>query len=278
MSFYSQPDKYRCGPFSLKHALVMLGIFQHEDQISLAAESTWWNGTDETGLVKAARRYKCKLIHFQSSNPDDARRLLNNYLKKRLPCILSVNNWEHWVTVVSYTKGKYVLIDSEMDKVISIKSSNQLLRYWKYKDYYDNVVSYDGYVLQPKFKVYTRAKFTPSIANYLMYKKNEELSKKWDKYFDDLISICKPRTKLTINMITFSEFLRRNEKNLVKKIADWHGMPAYNELKKILQNMRFVADVYDLIIPIDDEKKCLIDISSLLMLYSCGKYGMDPIY
>jgi hypothetical protein len=42
--------------------------------------------------------------------------------------------------------------------------------------------------------------------------------------------------------------------------------------------MRFVADIYDLIIPDDEEKRALIDVTSLLMMYACGKYGMNPIY
>jgi len=48
--------------------------------------------------------------------------------------------------------------------------------------------------------------------------------------------------------------------------------------ENILDNMRFVADIYDLIIPDDEEKRALIDVTSLLMMYACGKYGMNPIY
>ena len=111
-----------------------------------------------------------------------------------------------------------------------------------------------------------------------MYEKNKTLALGWDEYFTDVTSIGKPRTKLSVNYITFSEFLRRNEMNLTKKVANWHGMPQYSELKRILQNMKFVADVYDIIIPSEDEKKALIDLSSLLMMYACGKYGMDKVY
>ena len=218
------------------------------------------------------------MVHFQSSNPKDALKLLNERLKKGIPCVLSVNSWEHWMTVINYTKGKYVFIDSENEKVIGIKTPAQLTRYWKYADKYENIISYDGYAIVPKFRMYTKAKFTPEKAKQIMYKKNEKLAKKWDQYFNDLISVCRPRTKLTMKMITFGEFLRRNEESLVTKVADWHGMPSYSEIKKVLQNMKIVADIYDLIIPLEEEKKALVDITSLLMMYACGKYGMDTLY
>lgn len=278
MSFYPQPNKYQCGPFALKYALVMLGVFKDEDQIGIIAGSSWWAGTDEFGLARAARRFNCKMKHFQSSNPDDARRMLVQHLKKGYPCILSVKNWEHWNTVVSYQKGKYVLIDSEFDKVVDVLSSSQLLRMWKYNEKGTDIKSYDGYALIPKFKVLTRAKFTPEKAITLMYEKNEELARKWDHYTNDLITICKPRTKLSSNIITFSEFLRRNEKNLIQRVANWHGEPTYSELKKILSNMKLIAEIYDLIIPDDEEKRAVIDLASILMMYACGKYGMAPIY
>lgn len=278
MSFYPQPNKYQCGPFALKYALVMLGIFKDEDEIGITAGSTWWAGTDEIGLSRAARRYKCKMKHFQSSNPLDAKRALNQILKKRIPCILSVNNWEHWLTVIHYSKGQYVIVDSELDDVVAVLNSKQLLKKWRYKDSNEGIISYDGYAIIPKFKVITRAKFTIEKAVELMYDKNKDLASKWDEYFNDLVQVAKTRTSLTINYMTFSEFLRRNGKKLIKQVANWHGSPTQSELKKILQNMQFIADIYDFIIPTEDEKKALIDLSSILMMYSCGKYGMSKIY
>lgn len=276
MSFYPQPNSYQCGPFALKYALIMLGIFKDEDEIGITAGSTWWGGTDEMGLARAARRYNCKMKYIQSSNPDDARRALNKLLKRKIPCLLCVRNWEHWITVVSYSRGKYVVIDSEYDNVINVLTSAQLIRRWRYKD--SDITSYDGYGLIPKFKRLTRAKFTPEKAVELMLAKNKDLALAWDEYTSDVISIARPRTKLSINYITFSEFIRRNEKHLIENVADWHGDPSYAELNKILQNMKFIADIYDLIIPDDEEKRALVDVTSILMMYACGKYGMNKIY
>jgi len=278
MSFYPQPNKYQCGPFALKYALVMLGVFASEKSIAKKAGSTWWSGTDEIGLARAAKYYDCKLKYFRRETGSDAVRALLQQLKKGYPCILSVDNWEHWLTVINWQQGKFILIDSSKDRVINIYSARQLARRWKYLDPDDDFISYDGYALIPNFKTKTRAKFTLAKAKYVMAKKNNELAKHWDTYFNDLISVCKPRTATSIHTISFGEFLRRYEKMIIQEVVYWHGNPTYGELKKVIDKMEFIANVYNLVIYIDEHKKALVDITSLLMMYACGKYGMDEIY
>lgn len=276
MSFYPQPNSYTCGPFALKYALVMLGIFKNERDIGKAAGVTWWAGTDEIGLARAAKKYNCNMKYFRESRGKFALEELNKRLKKGYPCILSVNNWGHWITILSFHKNRYIVVDSSQDKVIDILTPSHLLKKWKFVE--EDVVSYDGYAIIPDFKVDTLADFSIERARAVMYKKNEQLAHKWDTYFNDLINVCRPRTPLASHITTFNEFLRRNEKVLIKEIAFWHGTPTKQELKKVLRNMQFVAEVYDLVIYDEDEKKAVIDLASILMMYSCGKYGMDPIY
>ncbi|MCX6151983.1 MAG: cysteine peptidase family C39 domain-containing protein [Ignavibacteriales bacterium] len=276
MSFYPQPNSYTCGPFALKYALVMLGIFKNERDIGKAAGVTWWAGTDEIGLARAAKKYNCRMKYFRESRSKDALEELNKRLKKNYPCILSVSNWGHWLTVLGYQKNKYIIVDSSQDRVVNILTPSQLLKKWKYVE--DDVVSFDGYAIVPMFKIDTFAVFSLEKAHTVMYKRNEKLAHKWDTYFNDLINICRPRTPLSSHIITFNEFLRRNEKALVKEVAFWHGTPTKYELKKVLHNLQFVSEVYGLVIYEDDEKKALIDLTSILMMYACGKYGMDPIY
>ena len=278
MSFYPQPNKYQCGPFAFKYALVMLGVFASEKSIAKRAGSTWWAGTDEIGLARAAKYYNCRLKYFRRETGSDAVKALLQQLKKGYPCILSVDNWEHWLTVINWQQGKFILIDSVKDRVINIYSTRQLVRRWKYLDPDNDFISYDGYALIPNFKIKTRAKFTLSKARYVMQAKNKELAKHWDTYFNDLISICKPRTATSIHTISFGEFLRRYEKMIIQEVAYWHGNPSHSELKKIIEKMEFIANVYNLVIYIDEHKKALVDITSLLMMYACGKYGMDEIY
>jgi hypothetical protein len=278
MSFYPQPYKYQCGPFALKYALVMLGRFENEREIAKRAGSTWWYGTDEIGLAKAAKTYDCKMKYFRRETPEEAIKALSDHLKAGYPCILSVDNWEHWFTVINEQQGKFIVVDSGLDKVIVIYSARQLIKRWKYVDDETEFTSYDGYALSSKFRPRTKAKFSLEKARYVMRDSNRMLAEKWDTYFNDLITMCRPRTSHITRSISFAEFLRRHEKLLVEEIANWHGQPSYEELKKILKNMRFVSEVYNLVIHTEDQKKTLVDLSALLMMYACGKYGMDPIY
>lgn len=278
MSFYPQPNKYQCGPFALKYALVALGIFKNEKSIARIAGSTWWAGTTEIGLARAARNFDCELRHFHNSNPLKALLMLNRYLDKGIPCILSVDNWEHWFSVINYKRKHYVIIDSGLEKVIQITPASKLLKRWKYRSEEENYTSYDGYALTPKFRPQTKAEFTIEKAREAMYDKNSDLAKKWDSYFNDMISICRPVNPNAQNFITFPEFLRRYEKMLVRQTANWHGDPTLSELKKILHNMEFVAEVYNLVVYEEDIKRALIDVAILLTMYSCGKYGMIEIY
>ncbi|NCS82640.1 MAG: hypothetical protein COZ80_07010 [Ignavibacteria bacterium CG_4_8_14_3_um_filter_37_9] len=278
MSFYPQPYKYQCGPFALKYALVMLGKFQNENEIGKKAGSNWWYGTDEIGLAKAAKAYNCKMKYFRREIPKEALKVLNEHLKDGFPCVLSVDNWEHWFTVITFQQNKYIVVDSALDKVIVIYSPSQLLKRWKYFDEETGEKSYDGYAVIPTVKVSTKAHFSLEKARYVMRVRNKNLADKWDAYFNDLIAICRPQFPNSKKTISFNEFLRRYENILVKEVANWHGTPTYQELRKVLKNLSFVAEVYDLVIYIEDQKKALVDLSALLMMYACGKYGMDPIY
>ncbi len=256
----------------------MLGRFEHEREIAKRAGSTWWYGTDEIGLAKAAKTYDCRMKYFRRETPDEAIRALSDHLKAGYPCILSVDNWEHWFTVINEQQGKFIVVDSGLDKVIVIYSARQLTKRWKYIDDETGYTSYDGYALSSRFKPRTKARFSLEKARYVMRDSNRILAEKWDTYFNDLITMCRPRTSHITRSISFAEFLRRHEKMLVEEVANWHGQPSYEELKKILKNMRFVSEVYNLVIHTEDQKKTLVDLSALLMMYACGKYGMDPIY
>ena len=67
-----------------------------------------------------------------------------------------------------FSRRKFIIIDSILDKVITIYSPTQLLKRWKYFDEDDSEISYDGYAIVPQFKVTTKAKFTIEQARFVM--------------------------------------------------------------------------------------------------------------
>ncbi len=278
MSFYPQPNDYTCGPFSLKHAMNMFGVFIGDKLIIEKSGAKWWKGTDEVGLEAAAKAFNFKFEAFTTESEYKALVSLNKYLKKGYPCILCVNNWKHWITVVNHTKNEYVVINSGENKVFYTLSSQKLLEYWACFVEETESFSYDGYALIPNFKAKTYAKFTPKKAQILMYSQNKDLALHWEEYFNDLTIFTTPLNDKISEFIDFSNFVKKYENVLIKKTAFWHGSVPADELKKILNNLEFVAEIYNLVILPKNEIKVLLDVSSLLMMYACGHFGMAKFY
>ena len=264
MSFYQQPLSYQCGPFALKYALVMLGRMEDEKEIESKAGSTWWAGTNEIGLARAAKYFDCDLREKLTNSYDIAFKFLDQNLDNGIPCLLCVDAWAHWITIVNKEKDKYVCIDSAMNKVITIHSRRKLASRWKHPG---NEIKYSGYALHPNFRSRTRASISIETAKKLMSEKYSDLAIKWDKYFNLLLEIGRTKNPIAEYTISFNEFLRRNQKMIVEQVADWHGDAEYKELDIIFENFRFIASVYDIIIHMSDEKKAIIDFTSLLMLH-----------
>jgi len=126
MGFYPQPNLWQCGPFALKHALVMLGILADENKITEIAGTRWWYGSDEFQLAKAAHRFNCDLRFIRRFEPEKARQELISYLRRGIPVLLCVQEWSHWVTAVKEEKGRFIILDSEKKSVLSILSWRDL--------------------------------------------------------------------------------------------------------------------------------------------------------
>ena len=146
MSFYKQPLTYQCGPLALKYALVMLGKMEDEREIEEIAGSTWWQGTDEIGLEKAANYFDCDFEEIaEGADVETAFFNLRSNLRERFPVVLCVDKWSHWIAVVGFEKDRYVCVDSGMKKVIIILKEKELLKRWKYRD--KNLDTFSGYAL-----------------------------------------------------------------------------------------------------------------------------------
>ncbi|MGA9365033.1 MAG: hypothetical protein WBW16_11775 [Bacteroidota bacterium] len=277
MSLYPQPNKWTCGPFALKHALVMLGVFVDEKEVSHIAGTHWWTGTDEIKLARAAKAYECELMFVRRKSADRAKRELLLCLKKGYPTLLCVDRWSHWITVVNAERGRFVVLDSQRDPVVWVNSWSELKNRWHYpatdKEDPGSVEHFfDLHILIPKFRVRTKAKFSIARAWHLRRPENRFFAHQWDAYFEDLLHICRPRTPLSEMFISMGEFLRRHGEMVVSEILHRNGEARHgrvdvwkSRLRKTLKNLQFVADTYGLIIHIEDEKRAIAGVTAQLM-------------
>lgn len=283
MGINPQPNLWQCGPFALKHALVTLGIFADEHDITKVARTRSDYGTDETQLARAARTYHCDMLMIRRHDPEGARRELMRYLRRGIPSLICVYEWSHWVTVVKAESGKFILLDSRDKAVLTILSWSELKNRWVYyepdeydEDHWETI--YDFHPVVPRSRVQSKAKFSVARARFLRRPENHTLARFWDHYIADLLTICKPRTSLSRKVFSLGEFFRRHEEMILDQVYYWHGSIERNEANKILKNMHFVADTYGLVIHDGDEKRAIAGITSILALWAAGRYGAAPVY
>lgn len=283
MSIKPQPNLWQCGPFALKHAMITLGIFADEKDITKLARSSEENGTDEKQLGRAADGYHCDLLMIRKHNPETAKRQLLKYLRKGIPSLVCVYEWSHWVTVVKSEAGKFIVLDSRDKAVLQILTWSQLKNIWVYyerdevdKEHWETI--YDFHPVVPRFRIQTKAKFSVARAKFLRRPENRPLAQFWDQYVEDLLTLCRPRTVLSVNVFSLGEFLRRHEDMILDQITFWHGGVPRRTANKILDNMHFVADTYGLVIHEEDEKRAIAGITSILSLWAAGEYGVRAVY
>jgi hypothetical protein len=283
MGFRTQPKKWQCGPYALMHALIILGVLVDEKEVLYLTE-TDSTGTDEMQLGRAARKLGCRLGAIRRYDPDKARKVLIRHLKRGIPCLICVHGWEHWVTAVKEERGKFILLDSEDDPVLSIVTWKELARSWVYRrrkseiDDSKPATVYDLHPLLPEFRVRVRARFSMARARLLRRPENQDLAYRWDEYLSDLLVLCRPATKLDADVISFREFARRYGEMVLDQVAYWHGAISRPQAAKVLRNMRFVATTHGLVIPYSEVRRAIAGLTAILTLWASGKYGVSLIY
>jgi hypothetical protein len=220
---------------------------------------------------------------FRRHDPEQARRELIHYLRRGVPSLLCVREWEHWITVVKEENGRFIALDSADKAVLRILTWPQLKKTWVYHEPDDldkNFVRtiYDYHPIVPKRRVNTKARFSVAVARFLRRLDNRFLSQHWDQYVEDLLIFCKPRTALSRKVISLGEFFRRHEEMIVEQVSYWHGEVNPRHARKLLKQFHFVADTYGLVIHEEDEKRTIAGMTTLLTLWAAGKYGVKPLY
>src|SRR5437588_5321870 len=146
---------------------------------------------------RAADHFECRLLEVRRKDEDSAYRALTNALAEGRPCLICINQWGHWVTIVGHDAktDRFVVIDSEKDPVVRIPVWSELKRRWVYNEYdRDGKLQqfYDLYVLKPRFRVQSKANFSLKRAQFLRRAGNAHFIKHFDEYVSDLLTIAKP--------------------------------------------------------------------------------------
>lgn len=281
MGFYPQSNKWQCGPFALKHALAIVGQFVDERAITKAAKSTR-SGTDEKMLRRAATRFECDLEEIRKFDEKVALKSLTSALAKHRPCLICINRWGHWVTIVGFEpkSKRFVVIDSEKDPVVRIVAWSDLKRRWAYADEdHDGstVAYYDLYVLKPRFRVQTKADFSVKRAQYLRRVSNASFVKHFDEYVNDMLYVARPSSLSRSATVSMAEFLRRHRKMLLETVRYWDEQATEAQLKRVLQNMQFVAETYGLVIRPEEERRAIASFAALLMTWATTHQPLQQV-
>lgn len=280
--FYPQPNEYACGPFALKHALLALGRMVDVDEIAASAKTHWWSGTNEIQLARAAREFECDLVLERRSDAEEARKVLTKHLREQTPVLLCVDEWSHWITVLRAEDRRFVVVDSNADPLLSVRTWPQLRNWWRYHDTeYGSEkppTLYDMMAVSPRFKSAVKADFSVERVKVLRQPKNQRLAGHWNEYLEDLLEICRPPTHRIAQPLSMAEFLRRHQELILTRVVYWHGDVSREEVARVLRDLRFVSETYGLVIPASMSRRAVADLAILVSLWACADRGVDGMF
>lgn len=194
MGIYAQPNSWQCGPFALKHALLALGRFVHEDELTRLAGTTE-DGTDERELAHAAKRFGYELLTVRKRRARSAARALRAWLGRGMPVLACVDQWDHWVTVVAAEGDEAVMFDSYYDTPLRVEPVARLLGRLAYRAPRGRTLTavwplalYDLHPVVPRRPVAAQLRLTPLRARHLLELEHGSLVLALDQYAERLLA------------------------------------------------------------------------------------------
>src|SRR5439155_10700729 len=250
--------------------------------IAATARSHWWSGTNENQLARAAREFECDLVLERRSDDEAARKLLTKHLRDQTPVLLRVDEWTHWITVLRAEDRRFVVVDSNDDPLLSVRTWPQLRNWWKYHDVdyskHEPPILYDLMAVMPRFRTTVKADFSVERVKFLRRPENRRLARHWNEYLEDLLEICKPPSVRIAEPLSLGEFLRRHQELLLTRVVYWRGDVNRDEVARVLRDLRFVSETYGLVIPASMSRRALADLAILVSLWACADRGVDPMF
>lgn len=255
MAIYGQPNRWQCGPFALKHALLALGRFAHEDELARLAGSSETNGTDEKGLTRAARALGCDLDLVRHKRPEAARKALTDTLGRGVPALLCLDQWEHWVTAVSVQGDRFVVFDSHFEQPLRIESWPALegrLAYREQRPFRSRTL-YDIHPLTPRRLQRVRFWLTPRRAEELKGSAHGLLEHDWDELARRVLGLGVPAGPQLELGTPLAEWIAAYRDQIVEEAAQYSMLLDIAELGRTLDEIAFVATLYGVLLRPEDE-------------------------
>lgn len=252
------------------------------DEIAATARTHWWSGTNEIQLARAAREFECDLVLERRRDAEDARKVLVKHLREQTPVLLCVDEWSHWITVVRSEDRRFVVVDSNDDPLLSVRTWPQLRNWWRYHDT-DYTTDkpptlYDMMAVSPRFRTAVKADFSVERVKFLRRPENRRLAHHWNEYLEDLLEICRPATHRIAQPLSMGEFLRRHQELLLTRVVYWHGDVSREECARVLRDLRFVSETYGLVIPASMSRRAVADLAILISLWACADRGVGGMF
>jgi len=239
MGFHTQPNAWQCGPFALKHALLSLGVVADEGDLTRASGAND-EGADERDLGRAAERYRCDLTLDRLHTAPAARAALAAHLRARIPVLLCVDQWSHWVTAAGIEDDTVVLLDSRVDGVFLTMDWPPLAGRVACRGERDQLL-FDLHPLVPR-RPTPRARFSLARVELLRGVEQRDLAGRWGTYLEALLPLCRthgPQTEWTVGI---GDVLRDHAAGVLA------GLPTREALEshRHLTHAAFVADTHGL--------------------------------
>jgi hypothetical protein len=250
MAIYAQPNSWQCGPFALKHGLLALGTYAHEDELARIAGSTEKSGTDDWQLARAAQAHGYALSVVRRAHPRAARQELDQWFARGVPVLLCLDQWEHWVTAVSADGDQVVVFDSQFD--------NAVLRLERWERLAERLVYrsrrwrglwtrrlYDLHPLVPKGDVGVRLRLTVERTRRLLEFEGGIVADRWDEYARRLLPLA-ATTGRTAHLVRLDRFLTSHADRITAEVERARGFAVRQDAERVLWRLALAAELYDL--------------------------------
>lgn len=132
-----QMRAWSCGPGAIVNAARALGVRIAEGRVRALAGTTE-DGTDEHELIAAARGVGLKASSHHSADQSAAWAFVRANVLDGRPCVLCIDQWRHWVTVIGIVGDRVLLCDpndtkkNRAENGIYSMSRPDLLRRWRH--------------------------------------------------------------------------------------------------------------------------------------------------